>query len=49
MPGAYRINITEEALADLNGIFDYIRRKRGQNSAATSGRDRWTDHDGVTV
>lgn len=33
MPKSYRIRITPRALADLEGVFDYIRRDSEQNAA----------------
>jgi plasmid stabilization system protein ParE len=33
MPGAYRINITEEAPADLQSIFDHIGQHSSENAA----------------
>jgi toxin ParE1/3/4 len=33
MPGNYRVNITREALADLQGIFDYIQQDSAENAA----------------
>jgi addiction module RelE/StbE family toxin len=37
MPDTYRIRITPRALADLEGIFEYIRQDSPQNAAKMIG------------